>query len=203
MLFRSLGGGGFCALDVGADGIERIEASLEFGGAFAINLGVAAGAVSAMAGIYLVYTVAKKSVELTGFVRIRGSLSVLGLITVSMEFYMGLAYDSSNGSVWGEASVKVEIELFFFTKHVTVKTRRKFAGGVGVALGELPERHYASIDDFSDEYEGDEDDEEFALQPPLKRPPVVSRPQPRATGALRAKDLLGSSELKQYCAAFA
>jgi hypothetical protein len=196
IIYSLLGGGGFFALDVGADGIERIEASLEFGGAFAINLGVAAGGVSAMAGIYLVYTVAKGGVELTGFVRIKGSLSVLGLITVSLEFYLGLTYDSTDGSVWGEASVKVEIEILFFSKTVSVTARRQFRGGKGTALEHLPEHHYAAIEE-------DGFDDEEAVQTPTVKAPIAGKLNTFAIGALRTRDTLTDQQWADYCKAFA
>ena len=85
------GGGGFFALAIGADGIEEIQVSLEFGAAISINLGVASGGVSIMAGIYFsLQTVPQKQVQLTGFLRADGNLSVLGIIQISMEFYLGV-----------------------------------------------------------------------------------------------------------------
>lgn len=195
-----LGGGGFFALDVGADGIERIEASLEFGGGFAINLGVAAGAVSAMVGVYMVYTVSKGGVELTGYVRIRGSLSILGIITISLEFYLGLTYNSTDGSVWGEASVKVEIEILFFSKTVSVTARRQFAGGKGTAMESLPERHYAALE--LEDGGWDEFEEVEPGQPPVFKP--GNQPNLKLlNGALRTKDILTTDQWSKYCKAFA
>ena len=44
------GGGGFVHLIVGADGVQMVEGSLEFGGNFAFDIRVASGGVHAMAG---------------------------------------------------------------------------------------------------------------------------------------------------------
>lgn len=123
------GGGGFFALSVGMDGVETLEAALEFGGSVSIDLGVASGGVSVMAGIYLRIEITSNQSELTGYVRANGALQVLGLITVSLEFYLGLSY--SNGKAWGECRVKVTVEVLLFSGSVTVTMRKKFAGSSG------------------------------------------------------------------------
>ena len=46
------GGGGFFALAVGSEGVQEIEASLEFGAGISIDLVVASGGVEVKAGIY-------------------------------------------------------------------------------------------------------------------------------------------------------
>lgn len=124
------GGGGFFAVVVGVDGLEMLEASLEFGGNLSIDLGVASGGVYVMAGIYFRLKLSTPaSSELTGYVRLGGSLSVLGIIKVSIEFYLGLSY--GDGKAWGEARVTVSIEILFFSADVTVSCRRQFAGSEG------------------------------------------------------------------------
>jgi len=124
------GGGGFFALSVGMDGVEIIEASIEFGGAVAIDLGVAAGGVYIMAGVYFKLVLAGKGEsQLTGYVRAGGSLMVLGLITISMEFYLGLSY--SDGKAWGECKISVKVDVTLFSVSVTVSMRKTFAGSSG------------------------------------------------------------------------
>ncbi|MBW4717797.1 hypothetical protein [Saccharothrix obliqua] len=124
------GGGGFFALAVGADGFEMLEAAIEFGGSVAFNLGVASGGVSVLAGIYfkLELTDGRELVTLTGYLRANGQLSVLGLITISAEFYLGLSYTSEGNRVEGEASLTVEIDILFFHKSVTLRVHKSFAG---------------------------------------------------------------------------
>lgn len=119
-------GGGFFAVAVGLDGVEMLEVSLEFGGSFALDIGVASGGVYVMAGIYI--KISSSIAELTGYVRAGGALSVLGLITVSVEFYLGLTYDAKRNKAWGEASMTVEVEVLFFSADVTLTVRREFAG---------------------------------------------------------------------------
>ena len=125
------GGGGFFGIDIGLDGVKMIEAALEFGASVAINLGVASGEASIMAGFY--FQMAGSDFELTGYFRAYGSLSVLGIITVSLEFYLGLTYASKaitphGGTLWGQASLKVKIEILFFSVSVSVSMEREFAG---------------------------------------------------------------------------
>jgi hypothetical protein len=121
------GGGGFFALAVHADGPLEVEASLEFGGNIALDLVVASGGVHVMAGIY--FKMAGSEVALSGYLRAGGSLEVLGLITISAEFYMALTYDGHE--VVGEASLTVGIEILFFSTHVTLHVERRFAGASG------------------------------------------------------------------------
>lgn len=125
------GGGGFFALAVGMDGVETLEASLEFGGCVAIDLGVASGGISLMAGIYLKIEVTSNHSQLTGYVRANGSLEVLGLISVTLEFYLGLDYDFGAGKAWGECRVSVKVEVLLFSASVTVTMRKQFAGSSG------------------------------------------------------------------------
>ncbi|MDP9099286.1 MAG: hypothetical protein M3N48_09895 [Verrucomicrobiota bacterium] len=125
-----LGGGGFFAIDIGMAGVKIIEAALEFGAAIAINLGVAAGALSIMGGVY--YQKSGAGFELSAYVRANGSLSVLGIITVSVEFYIALSYSSKGlehgGKLWGEATLSVKIKIAFFSKSVSIHLEREFAG---------------------------------------------------------------------------
>jgi hypothetical protein len=118
-------GGAFLALHIGLDGIERVEASVELGGSLALNLGVASGAVFLMIGIHMTMEGKKNEVTLGGYVRTGGALSVLGLITVSVEFYMELAYLFASNMMRGEASLTVKVKVLFFSKKVTLTVVRE------------------------------------------------------------------------------
>lgn len=134
----ALGGGGFFAIEFDMKGLKSLEAALEFGAAVSLNLGVASGAVSVMGGIYFKMEVEQngKTITLSGYVRVNGALSVLGLITVSVEFLLSLNAEmkpAANGEskvsrMWGEATLKVKIEILFFSKTVKLKVQREFAG---------------------------------------------------------------------------
>ena len=128
-----LGGGGFFALGLGTEGIREIEAALEFGAGVSIDLGVASGGVEIKAGVYFHWLQVSdtKTVELTGYVRIHGELSIIGIISVSLTFNLSLSYLKENGAstVWGEAELIVEIEILCFSTSVSVICRREFSGG--------------------------------------------------------------------------
>jgi hypothetical protein len=123
------GGGGFFAIELDASDHRTIEASIEFGGNVSINLGVASGGVYVMAGIY--FAMVGTDVKLTGYLRCGGSLEVLGLITISAEFYMGFTYDVEANKVWGQATLSVCVEILFFSKCVSLSVERRFAGPGG------------------------------------------------------------------------
>jgi hypothetical protein len=90
---------------------------------------VASGGVHVMAGIY--FKMAGGEVVLSGYLRAGGAVTVLGLVTVSVEFYMALTYDSTTGRAWGEASLTVSVEVLFFSASVTLPFRKEFAGASG------------------------------------------------------------------------
>ncbi|WP_405997041.1 hypothetical protein [Streptomyces sp. NBC_00829] len=122
------GGGGFFSMVVSTRGVQLVEGSLEFGGNASLDLGVASGGVHLMGGIY--FKLAEGSVTLTGYLRCGGYLSVLGLITVSVEFYLALTYVKTNGTseVFGEGSLCVSVRVAFFSKSVTLRLQRRFGG---------------------------------------------------------------------------
>ncbi|WP_207930999.1 hypothetical protein, partial [Streptomyces sp. 8K308] len=128
-------GGGFLAITTRGDKVELIEGALEFGGSAALNLGIAEGGVSLMAGIY--FALGPDKVLLSGYVRCSGYLSVLGIVTVSVEFYLALSYEkiSEGGKsfpeVYGEGRVTVSVRIAFFSKSVSLHLERRFRGDEG------------------------------------------------------------------------
>ncbi len=123
-----LGGGGFFGICVSARGVEELETALEFGAQAAVNLGVASGSVEVKGGIYFHWQ--NNCIELAGYVRMHGEMSVLGLISTSLTFLLQLTYmkKDKQSILWGEAKLSVEIDLWFFSAEVTVRCRREFAG---------------------------------------------------------------------------
>ena len=101
------GGGGFFHLQLDTLGIKMLEAALEFGASASIDLGVASGGVYIMAGIY--FSIQRHEIDgvevdaatLAGYLRMGGQLSVLGLITVSLEFYLSFAYEFAKNAAYG------------------------------------------------------------------------------------------------------
>lgn len=123
-----LGGGGFFGLTVGPDGVELLEASIEVGANVSISVVVASGNVHIMAGVYLKYDLVGHDSQLTGYLRAGGSLDVLGLISASVEFYLGFTYYFGPPcSIAGEATVTIEVHVLFFSASVSATLRREFA----------------------------------------------------------------------------
>jgi Sec-independent protein translocase protein TatA len=130
------GGGGFFLMETSVKGFVMMEAAFEFGASISFDVGVASGGVSVMGGFYFKMEIVDEftMIELTGYIRINGALSILGIITLSLEFYLGLTYimksaaDSKAGKLYGEATIKVKIEVLFFSKSVSVTARRTLKG---------------------------------------------------------------------------
>ncbi|MCO1576518.1 hypothetical protein M8C13_12230 [Crossiella sp. SN42] len=118
------GGGGFFGIALNPEGLLYCEGALEFGAAVSMNLGVASGSLSVMAGIY--FRIDGQGVELAGYFRARGEVDVLGLISASIELYLELRYD--HGVVTGRATITITIEIAFFSESVEISCEKTFAG---------------------------------------------------------------------------
>ncbi len=124
-----LGGGGFIGIRLSPDGLILLEGALEFGAVVALDFGVASGSVSVMAGIY--FKIEGDEGQLTGYVRIRGEVDVLSLISASLELYLALTYYTNQDKLIGEAKMTIKVEVLFFSASVSVKAKRTFAGSNG------------------------------------------------------------------------
>ncbi len=139
------GGGGYFMMITTLKGLKSIEAAFEFGAAMSLNVGVASGGVSVMGGIYYKFELIEKALPspdgeiieeigsstITGYLRINGHLSILGIISLSMEFYLAFVAVFADGKVEkleGIATVKVKVEVLFFSKTVSVTVRRELKG---------------------------------------------------------------------------
>jgi hypothetical protein len=131
LIVAFLGGGGFFHLQVDTEGVRMLEAALEFGASASVNLGVASGGVHIMAGIY--FSMGKKDGKdyaiLAGYLRMGGELSVLGLISISLEFVLSFAY--VDGKAAGQATLTVKVEVAFFSKSVEITVEKRFGGSGG------------------------------------------------------------------------
>jgi hypothetical protein len=66
--------------------------------------------------------------QLTGYLRAGGSLEVLGLISASIEFYLGFTYFFGPPcKIAGEATVTIEVHVLFFSASVSASLRREFS----------------------------------------------------------------------------
>ena len=129
------GGGGFFRLQIDTAGFKMVEAAFEFGVTCALDIGVASGEVHVMAGIYFSLQRKENSTELTailsGYLRMGGSLEVLGIIKVSVEFNLSFTYDSDTDKAYGRATLTVEVEVLFFSASVELTVERAFGGESG------------------------------------------------------------------------
>lgn len=127
-----LGGGGFFGLDISLAGVTMVEAALEFGASVALNLGVAKGSATIMGGFY--YQQASGGFTIACYIRACGELRVLGIISVSCEFYIALVYVSKvpavehHGTLFGQAKLTVKVKIAFFSKSVSISMERELAG---------------------------------------------------------------------------
>ncbi|MVN75599.1 hypothetical protein GO988_04600 [Hymenobacter sp. HMF4947] len=110
------GGGGYIDLQLGPAGLMRLEASMEFGAAVAVDFLVASGEVHALGGVR--YMQRGAALEVDGYLRFGGSIKVLGLVSVSVELVLTLQYDSELDKLWGQATLVLEIDLTLYATSV-------------------------------------------------------------------------------------
>jgi len=124
-----LGGGGFLHLQLDTEGMKLLEAAFEFGANVSVNLGIASGGVHIMAGIYfsMQTDAGKTKSTLGGYLRMGGELSVLGLISVSLEFMLSFTLDSE-GKATGRATLTVAVKVLFFSASVEISVEKRFGG---------------------------------------------------------------------------
>lgn len=130
------GGGGFLHVQLDTQKVRLIEGAFEFGGNFSLDIGVASGGVHVLAGIYFklgpdAHDASKTVSLLDGFVRMGGELSVLGLISASLEFDLDLSYESSTHEARGQATLTIAISIAFFSTSVDLTVERSFGGSPG------------------------------------------------------------------------
>jgi hypothetical protein len=129
------GGGGFFRLQLDTAGLKLVEAAFEFGATASIDLGVASGGVFIMAGIYFKLERKEPSNDLaptlSGYLRMGGHLSVLGLIKVSLEFNLSFTYDGVKDKAYGRATLTVKVEIVFVSTSVEVTVEKAFGGSSG------------------------------------------------------------------------
>ncbi|MCW2667632.1 MAG: hypothetical protein JWN57_2594, partial [Frankiales bacterium] len=124
-----IGGGGFVGVRLSPKGMVLLEMSLEAGARLSIDFGVASGSVSVMVGIYL--RLEADAGSLTGYLRLRGEVDVLGLVSASLTLELSLTYDFPTGKMIGRASLEIEVEVFLLSFSVTVTCERRLAGSNG------------------------------------------------------------------------
>lgn len=144
-------GGGFVELGIGADGLELLSFSFDFGLGFDIDIGIASGQVSLTGGIY--YEGEKdgdhQDVTLTAWVKASGGVSALGIVSVSVELYLGLGYQSDGpgtAKLVGDAEMSISVDILFFGFSVGFDVHEEFDVDDGSALAGQPAAHAQRAD---------------------------------------------------------
>ena len=140
------GGTGYIELELNRDGLKRFEASLEFGAFMAVDFVVASGEVHALGGVRFVLE--SGAVTIAGYLRVGGSVEVLGLISISIELCLTLAYKSEQQALVGRATLVIEIDLTLWSVKVELDSGEwKFAGGAHTQRALFAEDAAASTPD--------------------------------------------------------
>jgi hypothetical protein len=120
------GGGFFFGIVVDGKGLQVAEGAIEFGAAVSVNFGVASGSVSVMAGLY--FKIEGTTVTLAGYFRMRGEVEALGIVSVCIELYLEMLYESGSNKCVGTATISIEVEVALFSTTVSITATKKFAG---------------------------------------------------------------------------
>ncbi len=144
------GGRGHFVLEATPEKIVSIDASIEFGGYFGINLGIASGHVYLFAGIR--YQCSGGDIIFTGYVICGGGVTVFGFISVSVTFLLAMTYQNIGGqaTLYGSASVRYSVKVGFFKKSFTLRYSKRIAGAKGKAVDPSSENSTAYLE-YSDE----------------------------------------------------
>ena len=130
-----LGGTGYLRVLLDTSGLQKLEGSLGFGAQVAVNLGVVKGSVSITGG--LVIEILGSAVSLSGFLLVRGEVSVLSLVSVCLQVSVIVTYVTTSGKVEGEAELAFKVKVFMFSKTVKTKFRKEFVGGSDPGTGRV------------------------------------------------------------------
>jgi hypothetical protein len=120
------GGGFFFGLTLNANGLHILEGAIEFGAAISVDFGVASGGVSAMGGLY--FKMEGSEATLAGYFRLRGEVEALGIISVCIELYLEMSYQSASGKCVGSARLSIEIDVALFSETIELECTKEFAG---------------------------------------------------------------------------
>ncbi|KOG42819.1 hypothetical protein [Streptomyces resistomycificus] len=119
LTISAFGGGGYADIEISGDNEPRVEISLEFGAMLALDFVVAKAEVHALGGVRF-QRHPDGHVELEAFIRIGGSVELLGLITVSLELRVSLTYLDGPPRLFGRATVVIELDLTLYSETVTI-----------------------------------------------------------------------------------
>jgi hypothetical protein len=137
-------GGGFVTLTIGATGVQSLAVGFDFGLGYSLDIGIASGEISLVGGVSFSVEQASpgQDVSLTAYVKASGGISALGVVSVSVELYLGMTYDFTTGDLIGEATLTISVHILFFGFSVGIDMQESFAGS-GSSGAPPPRRHPA------------------------------------------------------------
>ncbi|MCB0115249.1 MAG: hypothetical protein KDD84_14210, partial [Caldilineaceae bacterium] len=132
-------GGGFFGIAFGLDGLEKLECALELGAYLSVDFGVASGSISIAAGIY--FCIEKKQVDgkdvttvgLDAYVRFVGKAQALGIVSISLEIYLSLGFQTPPPVLKGTAKVELKVKVLFLSVSVKITVERQIAASSSAA----------------------------------------------------------------------
>jgi len=177
------GGGFFVGLSIGLDGIELFEGAFEFGGNFAFDAPAVSGAAYAMAGLY--FRAEGQQTLITGYFRSGGVLDIFDIISIYIDIYLGLSYETSGSGtvVSGDAIVTVSVEIGFFSISTGFSYHKEFQGSSSSSKPAQTARRLKAVTNTKG-----------SSLPAGAKPPV---------GPQGVADLMDKNEWEQYCGVFA
>lgn len=136
------GGGGYVEMTITHQGLTRFDIALEFGAIIEVDFVVASAEVHALGGVRFALT-DDGSVELTGYIRIGGSVDILGLVSVSVELCVQLSYQSQTNALVGRATMVIDIDLTLWSEPVELDTGEWVLAGHPPSAAIAPAAHRA------------------------------------------------------------
>lgn len=133
------GGAGYFLIVLDTYGLKQVDASISFGAFGELNL--AGGAIQGSAFVLGGFSYSSlrqdgdadhgptTKLDYSAFVHAGGSASLLGLITIGIDFHLGLAFDETGTSsrLWGYCDVTYSVKVLFFSKSVSAHFEREFS----------------------------------------------------------------------------
>lgn len=177
------GGSGYITLVLGLHEVQQVTAGINFGGNFELDLGVASGGIQLVAGIFYNYSDAQ-GVQLTGYVKLSGGVTVLGFLSVGVTLDLSLTYQATpagSSYVSGSATLTLSVGIFCFHVSFGFTITKQFSGS-----GSPPPAASPSIRRSRD--------------PNLVGPEPLGPPATVVPATF--SDLMTPADWQQYCAVF-
>jgi hypothetical protein len=137
--YTVIGGGGFIGIAFGLDGLEKFEAALELGAYLSMDFGVASGSITIAAGIY--FAIEKKQIDgqdvttvgLEAYIRFVGKVEALKLVSISLEIYLGLGFQTPPPMLKGTAKAELKIKVLIFSGSIKITVERQIKASSNAA----------------------------------------------------------------------